>query len=33
VFAFEGRMVDAPLLRHAEQIIRAVEKPRGETSA
>jgi citrate lyase subunit beta / citryl-CoA lyase len=33
VFAFEGRMVDAPLLRHAEQIMRAAEKPRGETSA
>jgi citrate lyase subunit beta / citryl-CoA lyase len=33
VFAFEGRMVDAPLLRHAEQIMRAAEKPPGETSA
>ena len=23
VFAFEGRMVDAPVLRHAEQVLRA----------
>ena len=23
VFAFEGRMVDAPVLRHAEQVLRS----------
>ncbi|MBF6298611.1 CoA ester lyase [Nocardia amamiensis] len=26
VFAFEGRMVDAPVLRHAEQIVRRAER-------
>ncbi|MFE3546044.1 HpcH/HpaI aldolase/citrate lyase family protein [Nocardia sp. NPDC059177] len=27
VFAFEGRMVDAPVLRHAERIVRRAELP------
>ncbi|WP_345712248.1 HpcH/HpaI aldolase/citrate lyase family protein, partial [Kineococcus glutinatus] len=27
VFAFEGRMVDAPLLRHAERVLRAAGAP------
>jgi citrate lyase subunit beta/citryl-CoA lyase len=26
VFAFEGRMVDAPVLRHAEHVARAAER-------
>ncbi|MFC4125871.1 HpcH/HpaI aldolase/citrate lyase family protein [Nocardia rhizosphaerae] len=28
VFAFEGRMVDAPVLRHAERIVRRATRPR-----
>ncbi|MDO1482283.1 CoA ester lyase, partial [Rhodococcus ruber] len=31
VFRFEGRMVDAPVLRHAEQILRrSVESRTGD---
>jgi citrate lyase subunit beta/citryl-CoA lyase len=31
VFAFEGRMIDAPLLRHAEHVLRAAGTDRTPT--